>query len=419
MSSPASEDFPDSLSETLTQSSTPSPQAASSSSTSQTSHSGDRFAVPQNHYVPPTNRLPRVEEQGSGENGHRSKEDPVDGWPYLAYLMASKPDLESFSRFKELNIKSLLYYQVQLEVLKGNLSDIEGADWDRCRRAPPGSQGRLDYAKNAQRLVRSKNSSVAEERKQWEKVVEIRECLKEYNAALLQYHQVRALPEPRPMSVEFLRDWITQPGQGISFIYGKGMDTWGALVSVEKIHKPVVEQIAEFLKNTFVFWKKRPCPSYPDLVSMQAPVDVDGLTGWIEDEAVPFYQGIKLRLEQNKHKDDLEKIQNHQQEEQKADGRSAAERLEERLGSHTVISENMILKATSAIVTITACVLPTVAIAVLTTAHGLRDKLLYIGGLTMLFAIGLMILANESSRTQIFVGTCGFSAVLVVFVQGQ
>jgi hypothetical protein len=46
------------------------------------------------------------------------------------------------------------------------------------------------------------------------------------------------------------------------------------------------------------------------------------------------------------------------------------------------------------------------AIAVLTTAKGNKERLLYIGGFTALFAFGLMILTDAStSRVQIFTAT--------------
>jgi len=63
------------------------------------------------------------------------------------------------------------------------------------------------------------------------------------------------------------------------------------------------------------------------------------------------------------------------------------------------------VRFTSGVVTIVASMLPTMAIAILTTADTLRDKLLYIGGFTALFAIGLMILTSETSRVQIFTAT--------------
>jgi len=75
---------------------------------------------------------------------------------------------------------------------------------------------------------------------------------------------------------------------------------------------------------------------------------------------------------------------------------------------------------TSGVATVVACLLPTLAIGVLTTAQGNIQKLLYIGGFTALFAIGLMLLTDVgTSKVQVFTATAAFSAVLVVFVQNQ
>ena len=64
------------------------------------------------------------------------------------------------------------------------------------------------------------------------------------------------------------------------------------------------------------------------------------------------------------------------------------------------------MRFTASVATVVACVLPTVAIGVLTTAHGNTEKLLYIGGFTALFAIGLMFFTDaNTTRVQIFTAT--------------
>jgi hypothetical protein len=60
---------------------------------------------------------------------------------------------------------------------------------------------------------------------------------------------------------------------------------------------------------------------------------------------------------------------------------------------------------TTYIATVVACVLPTLAIGILAAAESYRDKLLYIGGFTALFSIGLMFLTTEASRVEIFTAT--------------
>jgi len=67
--------------------------------------------------------------------------------------------------------------------------------------------------------------------------------------------------------------------------------------------------------------------------------------------------------------------------------------------------ERNMQRFTSAVATVAACLLPTLAIGVLTTARGMTETLLYIGGFTVMFAIGLMILAKDTSTVQIFTAT--------------
>ena len=64
------------------------------------------------------------------------------------------------------------------------------------------------------------------------------------------------------------------------------------------------------------------------------------------------------------------------------------------------------MKFTSFVATVVACALPTVAIDILSTAKTKRDRLLYIGGFTILFAIGVLLLTEAStSRINVFTAT--------------
>jgi len=64
------------------------------------------------------------------------------------------------------------------------------------------------------------------------------------------------------------------------------------------------------------------------------------------------------------------------------------------------------LRFTSAVATLVACVLPTVAIGILTTADTTIQKLGYIGGFTVIFAIGLMLFTEPGTpRSHIFTAT--------------
>lgn len=55
---------------------------------------------------------------------------PLHGWPELAKTIKQYPDFESFPTFRDLNIKSLLYYQCQLSKMRAELHELE---WDDHR----------------------------------------------------------------------------------------------------------------------------------------------------------------------------------------------------------------------------------------------------------------------------------------------
>jgi len=66
----------------------------------------------------------------------------------------------------------------------------------------------------------------------------------------------------------------------------------------------------------------------------------------------------------------------------------------------------MIQKLTSALAMVIACVLPTVAIGVLTTAQTMVERLRYLGSFTTLFAIGVMWFSDANTpRVNIFAAT--------------
>lgn len=94
---------------------------------------------------------------------------PVAGWPQLTTMMAKTPEFAAFSRFRELNIKSLLYYQSQLTHLERDLRRAEYRDSRRTRGERSKFAQRIDY------LMGYKTS------KQYRLITEIRQVLREYS----------------------------------------------------------------------------------------------------------------------------------------------------------------------------------------------------------------------------------------------
>ncbi|KAH7110731.1 hypothetical protein EDB81DRAFT_954024 [Dactylonectria macrodidyma] len=319
-----------------------------------------------------------------------SSEDAVAGWPSLAKEMAEVPEFEAFSRFRELNIKNLLYYQVEIACLEAKLKSLEVRD--AATKATGGLEA--NYSRLAERMIRCQDRSNPKDHLQWDVVTKIRERLKEYNASLLQHAQISALPEPDSDNVECLRQWLGKADGGNYKIMGKGSEAWGDQTR-RKEEIPLSKRILPLIYS--IFQPQEPTRTDLDLVTTQPRQKVDGLTRWVANEWIPFYHD--WRYGGKKGKGDQGDV------------------YQSKLETYSGVK---MLRFTSAVATVVACLLPTLAIGVLTTAKGTLQKLGYIAGFTAMFSIGLMWLTDAgTSRVQIFTATAAFSAVLVVFVQNQ
>jgi hypothetical protein len=99
-------------------------------------------------------------------------DNTVEGWPKLAVLMAKNPDFSAFSRFSDLNVKSLLYYQVQLTLLRKRLQDRESLDAASDERTKP-----ADFASYVDFMIQAEDK----EKEQFKIIQEMRKVLKEYS----------------------------------------------------------------------------------------------------------------------------------------------------------------------------------------------------------------------------------------------
>ncbi len=101
--------------------------------------------------------------------------NPENGWPLLAKVMEQNPELEAFSRFRELNIKNLLYYQVELASIKEDLEEQE--KWDRSQCSPRSNE---DYSMYADNMIQDDSA-------QWKLVLKLRRCIREYSKPFYAY----------------------------------------------------------------------------------------------------------------------------------------------------------------------------------------------------------------------------------------
>lgn len=106
---------------------------------------------------------------------------PLGGYPKLANLITEYPDFEAFQSFKDLNIKSLLYYQAELAELREDLHRLEWRDF-RTERCDP----RAKYCIRADNLLKGGDP---EKGKQKELLKKIRKVLKKYSKSRMDTYQ--------------------------------------------------------------------------------------------------------------------------------------------------------------------------------------------------------------------------------------
>ncbi|KAF7949120.1 hypothetical protein EAE96_008289 [Botrytis aclada] len=386
----------------------------------------------------PTSQLPLTSGPWDEfKDASKDLDKPLPGWPLVSTLIAKYPDLEAFKAFRDLNIKSLLYYQAELENLRKKLHQAEynehrQGEQEGITKASMMAMN-LDYYLIHARMDDNKCKS-----KQVKIMKQIRVVLKEYNDALLQYSQITALPRADPYNVETLRAWLKRDGKPC--ISGDAACIWGDYTENVGEAKPLRWQFVSLMRS--IFWPPGPKPDNLDLIVPRQGHTVDGLTTWVANEFVPFWHSIKQGLRRNKSKTTSEENglpytenKSHSFLGKREGSRSSRfwfygrkstfstseedQKSKDRAGL-TVYSEARMLRFTSAVATVIACLLPTVAIAVLSSLDSTKELLGVIAAFTAIFAMGLMFLTDAStSRVEIFTATAAFSAVMVVFVQNQ
>jgi hypothetical protein len=368
-------------------------------------------------------------------------EHPVHGWPEVAKLIAKYPDFEAFPTFKDLQLKSLLYYQGELDYLRKELHKLEWQDHrDGTFVGAEQLSERVDTLVVCGEIGREEKDSTAGQ--QMELVERIRTVLKNYNEALLQYSQVMSLPEADNFNVNSLRTWLEDSSWGNRQIQGPGSNSWGTLGFHERENPPSL--IGQFLHVVrTIFWPGKPTKNNLDLVVPRAGRQPDRLAKWVANDFVPFWENVKKPRPKSAKTDEemantkkgktqpaqpkqcrtqpslVSYIKQKRGQRKKKAPKEGHGKISKGQPTLNEYSESNILLFTSFVSTVIACLLPIVAIAVLSKLHRQPELIGLIALFTFLFAIGLMFLTGGTSRVEIFTATAAFSAVLVVFVQNQ
>ena len=257
------------------------------------------------------------------------------------------------------------------------------------------------------------------------------------DAALLQFSKVAALREANSCNIKTLKDCVENVAKDGTTLTGVGAFTWGDFREASAEEKPLAELFWGLFTGFFVSPddERKPTPNefQEHLIAPHKGKKPDGLTQWVIQSFIPFYNQLRNKylvpfrkaylrpvwhilvslwhiLLSFWHK--LFPVKQPRTDVEKSSTVSSmapsnsTDTLEKSItGNLTAYSGAWIVRITSIMTTIVACLLPIVAITVLAWVRSMGLILGLIALFTAIFAFGLVLLSSSSSRVEIFTAT--------------
>ncbi len=356
---------------------------------------------------------------------------PVPGWPALAKSIANKPAFEAFPSFTDLNVKSLLYYQAQLILLREKLHKEECNDYFN------GDVKQHHYSENMELLIRCANRPGEVPPGQWKLIEDIRTVLAQYSkpqcelqhkmnianvailqdAALIQFSQISAFPSADSSNVKCLRNCARKAydGRGLKGAVSK---IWGPLGTehdkVPSFWGLLFGLLVGFFKSQEEEQASVPKEFQEHLIVPRGVKKRDGLTLWVEQSFIPLFHFVWTKCGRPTWTSLWQlfqcqlcscKLPRCREKRGSNASNLSPGSNDNGNGKFTAYSESWILRVTSILTTIVACILPVVAIVILSKVHTMGMILGLIALFNIVFAFGLAMISSDSSRTDIFTAT--------------
>jgi len=320
-------------------------------------------------------------------------------------------------------VKSLLYYQAELVLLRKKLHFAEFNDHRN------GDASQKKFAGDLQGLINNVRDKPKDKQpNQWQLIEEIRFVLDKYNTALIQYSKVSAFRDADSLNVLSVRDCAGKAYENRG-ITGSGSTVWGTLCGelegTTDVEKPFWKLILGLFLGLFKTQEDKR-PKVPDefqecLIVPRLGSKPDGLTLWVAHSFIPLYHRVWKRHGEPTWDKLWARLQKylHPPCLPIASPKPDTQDTPELSKGLTLYSSSWIMRVTSLMTTIVACLLPVVAIVILSRVHTMGLILGLIAVFNTIFAFGLVMISSSSSRVDIFTATAAFSAVMVVFVQNK
>lgn len=277
----------------------------------------------------------------------------MQGYAKIAGFMGEHLESAMIERFSDINLQNILYLQAEIHGLREDLRKLEAQTTTR------GLEEHKNFPLDWYTLAHTEENNHTNE--QWQKVLQLRPRLREYNRAVLQFHQMSQLASPTRRTLCDMQEWLRRPQLGGVYLTGRDRNIWA---------------------------------EGKDLAVLRTNTNVNRFSRWVQDWAVPKYHDwIGERVK-------------------KPDPNLGASDLNKNM---VIYSDSTILKSANLIGTVLASLLPVLAIIVLNLVNGTPARLGLVALFSALFSTCLWFL-NDGRLVEVFSAASAFAAVQVVFI---
>ncbi|KAI1462259.1 hypothetical protein F4805DRAFT_452792 [Annulohypoxylon moriforme] len=166
----------------------------------------------------------------------------------LSDFLNEFPDTLAVKRFRDLQIRNLLFYQAELAHLRVELEEIEQRDFKHTTDVSAHANFRWTPAteKDTQFPIHQPTISSLYR----EKMLQIRSTLVSYNNAVEQYKRLNDIPCPRRRDITAICDWLNRMNMGGAFLAGDIEDVWNVQTPTGEFKPAKVDDFYTFQGNT-------------------------------------------------------------------------------------------------------------------------------------------------------------------------
>lgn len=239
--------------------------------------------------------------------------------------------------------------------------------------------------------------------------------------ALVQFSQISAFPEADSSNVECMRRCASRAFNDQA-ITGSGSATWGILSrknGTDDTPKSFWQLVWGVFVGLFITKEvtraEEPRVFQEQLIVPRAESKSDGLTLWVTYSFIPLYHHVWKKFRSPNWAKFWTKVNGqfskchlprwHQESTEKSAPHKHSKHSKAGVGDLTKYSHRWIVRVTSILTTIVACLLPIIAIVVLSKVQSMGMILGLIALFNSVFAFGLVLISSTSSRVEIFTAT--------------